>query len=113
MIGTLTGAGFPLELAVRAISVLDCYIYGFARQRQGMASGDEPRAEDRAEALQDNVPEDAYPHLSKMIAWTMVNGYDEDADFSFGLNLILDGLEEILKQTLKKPSGSPSTALPA
>jgi AcrR family transcriptional regulator len=29
MIGTLHGAGFSFELAARAFSVLDCYIYGF------------------------------------------------------------------------------------
>ena len=39
MIGTLLGAGFSLELAAQAFSVLDCYIYGFARQRLNKSSG--------------------------------------------------------------------------
>ena len=108
IVGSLTGAGFSLDIAGRAFSVLDCYIYGFARQRLGMVSGDEPKAEARAEALKESVPEDAYPHLTRMIAWTMENGYDEDADFVFGLNLILDGLEDILERA----SGSSSTTFP-
>lgn len=30
-----------------------------------------------------------------MIKWTIWHGYDEDADFEFGLNLILDGLARL------------------
>ena len=98
VVGALTGAGFPLERAGRALSVLDCYIYGFALQRRNMASGGRERAEDRAEALRDSAPTEAYPHLARMIEWTVAHGYDEDADFEFGLNLILDGLARLLPQ---------------
>jgi AcrR family transcriptional regulator len=97
MIGALHRAGFSFELAQRAFSVLDCYIYGFGRQLLNMASSDEKPAEKRAEALRDVLPDEAYPYLAQMAELTMKNGYDEDADFEFGLNLILDGLERILK----------------
>jgi AcrR family transcriptional regulator len=97
MIGTLHGAGFSLELAARAFSVLDCYIYGFARQCLNMASSDEKVDEKQAEAFRDAMPDEAYPYLAQMAELTMKKGYDEDADFEFGLNLILDGLERILK----------------
>lgn len=96
MVGSLTGAGFPLEQAGRALSVLDCWIYGFALQRINMASGGRDRAEDRAGALRESAPVETYPHLARMIEWTMEHGYDEDADFEFGLALILDGLERLL-----------------
>lgn len=102
MIGTLHVAGFSLELAARAFSVLDSYIYGFERQRLNVASGDELPAEKRAEALRDVLPDDAYPYLAKMAELTMKNGYDEDADFEFGLTLILDGLERILKTSRRR-----------
>ncbi len=104
MVGSLTGAGFPLEEAGRALSVLDCWIYGFAIQRRNMASDGHERAEDRAGTLQDSVPTGDYPHLARMIEWTMEHGYDEDADFEFGLNLILDGLERILNSGSPRPS---------
>jgi AcrR family transcriptional regulator len=97
MIGTLHRAGFPFELAARAFSVLDCYIYGFGRQRLNMDSSDETQDKKRAEALRDVLPDEVYPYLAQMAELTMKNGYDEDADFEFGLNLILDGLERILK----------------
>ncbi|HSV56474.1 MAG TPA: TetR/AcrR family transcriptional regulator C-terminal domain-containing protein [Magnetospirillaceae bacterium] len=96
MVGTLMSAGFPLELVGRAISVLDCHIYGFAIQRINMGAGATAEAEARAGMLQDSAPVETYPHLARMIEWTMENGYDEDADFEFGLNLILDGLERLL-----------------
>jgi AcrR family transcriptional regulator len=97
MIGTLHGAGFSFELAARAFSVLDCYIYGFAYQRLSQASGDEKQDKKRAKALRDVMPEGGYPYLAQMAELTMEKGYDEDADFDFGLTLILDGLESILK----------------
>jgi AcrR family transcriptional regulator len=97
MIGTLHGAGFSFEQAARAFSVLDCYIYGFARQLLNRASGDEKQDKKRAKALRDAMPEGGYPYLAQMAELTMKKGYDEDADFDFGLNLILDGLERILK----------------
>ena len=97
MIGTLHGAGFSFELALRAFSVLDSYIYGFDRQRRNVASSDEKPAEKQAEALRDILPNEVYPYLAQAAELTMKNGYDEDADFEFGLNLILDGLESILK----------------
>jgi AcrR family transcriptional regulator len=97
MIGTLHRAGFSLEQAARAYSVLDSYIYGFARQSLNMASSDEKPAEKQAEAFRDVLPDEVYPYLAQMAELTMEKGYDEDADFEFGLNLILDGLERILK----------------
>ena len=67
-----------------------------------MASGGRERAEDRAGELRDSAPTEAYPHLARMIEWTMEHGYDEDADFEFGLSLILDGLEQLLSAARKR-----------
>jgi AcrR family transcriptional regulator len=97
MIGTLHRAGFSLELAARAFSVLDCYVYGFGRQRLNMASSGEKDDKKRAEAFRDIIPGESYPHLAQMAELAMKTGYDEDADFEFGLTLILDGLERLLK----------------
>jgi AcrR family transcriptional regulator len=104
MIGTLRRAGFSLELAARAFSVLDCYVYGFGRQRLNMASSGEKEDEKRAESFRDIVPGESYPYLAQMAELTMKTGYDEDADFEFGLNLILDGLERLLKSMCDEPT---------
>ncbi len=63
VIGTLVTAGFSLDGAARAFSLLDSYIYGFSIQRFNMSA---------------------------------------DADFGFGLELILDGLERILHESLSE-----------
>lgn len=97
IIGTLHRAGFSLELAARAFSVLDCYVYGFGPQRLNMVSSGEKEDEKRSEAFHDVIPGESYPYLAQMAELAMKTGYDEDADFEFGLNLILDGLERLLK----------------
>jgi AcrR family transcriptional regulator len=94
MIGTLRRAGFSLELAVRAFSLLDSYIYGFGRQQLNMSSGRDAAPGQIAEAFLRAVPADQYPYLTEMIRdYAMRVGYDEGADFQFGLNLILEGLQ--------------------
>lgn len=98
VIGTLRRAGFSLELAARAFSVLDSYIYGFGRQQLNMASGGEATAEEMAEAFLQAVPADRYPYLAEFITHHALRfGYDEGADFRFGLDLILDGLQRLLE----------------
>ena len=97
MIGTLREAGFSLEMAAHALSVLDSYIYGFARQALGMTSGGDAEPEEMAEAFLQAIPADDYPHLREMVVeYGMASGYDEDAEFGFGLELILDGLQRLL-----------------
>lgn len=97
MIGILRGAGFSLELSARAFSVLDCYIYGFARQLLNKAPSDQGSSRKQAAAFRDAMPDEAYPSLALLAEWSMEHGYNQDADFAFGLTLILDGLEKILK----------------
>lgn len=98
VLGTLRRAGFTLETAARAFSVLDSYIYGFGRQRLNMSAGGDMEPEEMAEAFLRAIPADEYPHLREMVVeHAMKSGYDETADFEFGLNLILEGLQRLLK----------------
>lgn len=99
MIGTLRRAGFSIELSARAFSVLDCYIYGFARQLLNKAPSDRGSSRKQAAAFRDAMPDEAYPSLARLAEWAAEKGYDENADFDFGLTLILDGLERILKSS--------------
>jgi AcrR family transcriptional regulator len=93
MIGTLRRAGFSVELALHAFSALDSYVYGFGRQQLGMdaGGGDTP---EMIEAFLAAIPADEFPYIREVIVEHMLKaGWDEDADFEFGLGLILDGLE--------------------
>ena len=97
VVGTLRRAGFTLEMAARAFSVLDSYIYGFGRQQLNMSAGGDVTPEEMAEAFLRAIPADEYPYLREMVVeYAMKSGYDEDADFAFGLDLILDGLQRLL-----------------
>ena len=97
MVGTLRRAGFTLEMAARAFSVLDSYIYGFGRQQLNISAGSDMTPEEMAEAFLRAIPADEYPHLREMVVeYAMSAGYDENADFEFGLDLILEGLRRLL-----------------
>lgn len=97
ILGILLGAGFSLEQAGRAFSLLDSYVYGFGQQRANMAPPGEAEGMDkRAEAFRASMPAETFPHLERMAAWAMEAGYDEAGDFEFGLSLILDGLGRLL-----------------
>jgi AcrR family transcriptional regulator len=97
MLGTLRRAGFTLEMTARAFSILDSYIYGFGRQKLNMSAGGDIKPEELAEAFLRSIPAAEYPDLREMVVeYAMKSGHDESADFEFGLNLILDGLQRLL-----------------
>lgn len=96
VLGCLLGAGFSEEMAVHAYSLQDAYIYGFALQETDMSSRTpedfaaeaERQMAEYAEALAD------HPHLVRVVGGHVARvGYDYDAEFLFGLDLILDALE--------------------
>ena len=98
VIGCLRDAGFSIELAAHAFSVLDSYIYGFALPERSLPF---PTPEQTAGLAQDilaSFPADRYPHLAELTARHVLQpGYDYGDEFEFGLDLILDGLERIRK----------------
>jgi AcrR family transcriptional regulator len=99
VIGVLRRAGFTVELAARAFSLIDSYIYGFSRQSLNIASSDGGDVQ-AAEAFFQALPAEEFPYLAEMAATQAASpGYDEAADFVFGLNLILDGLQRVLVST--------------
>ena len=100
VLGTLMDAGFSLEAASRCFSVLDSYIYGFGRQQLSAGAGASPA--EMAEAMLSAVPADEYPHLHRMVLLAMDSGYDAEADFAFGLDVVLEGLRQVLST---EPSG--------
>ncbi|MBA2668168.1 MAG: TetR/AcrR family transcriptional regulator [Trueperaceae bacterium] len=94
-IGCLRSAGFSHRLTVYALSTLDAYVDGFGAQRLNVAAADVPDDVSLAEALAAWLPAAEFPHLSALIhEHVLVDGYDEEASFAFGLDLVLDGLEE-------------------
>jgi AcrR family transcriptional regulator len=98
VIGCLRDAGFSIELAAHAFSVLDSYIYGFALQERSLPFPTPEQTADLAQDILASFPADRYPHLAELTARHVLQpGYDYGDEFEFGLDLILDGLERIRK----------------
>ena len=93
VLGILIEAGFSLDGAAGAFSLLDSYIYGFGIQASNLSGADDMTPEERTEAFRAAIPAEQYPYLNQMTMHAMETGYDPEADFNFGLALVLDGLE--------------------
>jgi AcrR family transcriptional regulator len=101
VIGCLRAGGCSIPMAAHAFSALDSYIYGFALQEATLPLGDtEQETVEVAAMMMAQVPVDQYPHLTEFaVEHVMKPGYDYGAEFAFGLDLILDGLERARDST--------------
>lgn len=98
-IGTLRGAGFSVRLADHAWNAMDSHIYGYTLQKLNFPF-DPGEYADAAGTYLPRLPPGAYPHLTEMALLVMEGGYDGVVDFTFGLDLILDGLERLVDAEL-------------
>jgi AcrR family transcriptional regulator len=102
----LREAGFSIEIAYNAILSLDSYIYGFVAQEVWWPFEPHERL-DLAEELAPQIDPGEFPYLVEMIGFVMSRsqqpsgrasssaaGYE--ADFEFGLELLLDGLARVI-----------------
>lgn len=105
VIGTLRDAGFSIEMAAHAFSVLDSYIYGFALQEASLPFHTAKETEDIAQAILKQMPPDEYPHLTELTVQHILRpGYDYGEEYDFGLVLILDSLERARRKSSSRPS---------
>jgi len=94
VIGSLRAAGFSIAMAAHAFSAIDAYVYGFGLQEIKLPFDNEEEATEVAQELLEQFPKDDFPSLYEMIVDHVLQpGYDYAAEFEFGLDLILDGLE--------------------
>ena len=94
VVGSMRQAGFSVEMAAHAFSVLDSYIYGFALQEASLPFETAEETVEVAQMIMAQFPRDEYPYLAELtIEHVLQPGYDYGNEFEFGLDLILDGLE--------------------
>jgi len=101
VLGCLRAAGFSLEMTVHAYSVQDAYIYGFALQEADMSSEtpDDFAAEAQRQMRDYEAVLGDYPHLVEVVGGHVAKaGYDYSTEFLFGLDVILDRLEQLLER---------------
>ena len=99
--GCLREAGFSFETAVHAYSIQDAYIYGFALQDQDLEFENPQSAGEAAQRSAERVTAerasalDDYPYLAEIATRLPETGYDNVLEFAWGIDLILDGLEQL------------------
>lgn len=94
-IGCLRNGGFSWALADHAWNTLDSYIHGFTQQRLNFPFEESAHAAAAQEYLP-LIPESIFPNLHGMATEIAEGRHDGIQDFSFGLELLLDGLERVL-----------------
>jgi AcrR family transcriptional regulator len=95
VIGTLREAGFSLALTLHAHILLDSFIYGFALQETSLPVATAEESDAFAEEMLQAMGQ-AYPHLAELTRLRVLDpDYRFGTEFDFGLELILDRLDEL------------------
>ncbi|MER7582366.1 TetR/AcrR family transcriptional regulator [Kitasatospora sp. NPDC097691] len=94
VLGCLRRGGFSLALTAHAVSVLDSYVYGFALQEKSLPFDTPEETAEVAESILGGFDADEYPYLTEIAtAHVLRPGYAYGDEFTFGLDLVLDGLQ--------------------
>lgn len=97
VLGTLRRAGFSVVMTAHAYSLIDAYVFGFAVQEAALPFDSPESVAEVAESVQAQFAAGDYPHLVELMTeHALQPGYDYGAEFEFGLDLVLDGLERHL-----------------
>ncbi len=103
VIATLRQAGFSAEMTAHAYALLDSYVYGFALQEAALPFEGPDSVGEVAGPIMELMTSGEYPSLVDMAtSYYLQPGYDFADEFTFGLELVLDGIERRL-------GGRPST----
>jgi|GEM_PF-736689 len=93
-IGYSVHAGFSYKMADYAWNMIDSYIYGFNLRAQNHPV--EPSEyQNAAKQYLHMIPQSQYRYMHGLTMQIIEGSHDGIQDFDFGLNLILDALEEI------------------
>ncbi len=95
ILGSLRNAGFSAEMTDHAYHALDSHIMGFTLWEVGISVG-MARVPGSVETFLQELDTDAYPYLAEHIEQHLKErSPDDEGEFEFGLDLILDGLEKV------------------
>ena len=96
VIGIFRAGGFSVAKTAHAYALVDSYVYGFALQEAMLPMEGADETAELAGSIMEQFTTGAYPHLTEFATEHVLRpGYDFGAEFDFGLELILDGLDRL------------------
>ncbi|GIF35617.1 TetR family transcriptional regulator [Actinoplanes utahensis] len=93
-LGVLRGAGFSWRLADHAWNTMDSFVYGYTLRRLTFPVAQADYAETAA-AHAHLLAGGGFPHMAELTRQVAEGRHPGDPDITFGLDLILDGLERL------------------
>ena len=94
ILGNLRSAGFSIENAAHAFWLLDCYVYGQVIQETNLPFSTSREMTELGGSILEQITTNEYPHLVEIGEHAMRTEYSFDNEFEFGLDLILDALDQ-------------------
>ena len=98
MIGIFRGGGFSIDVTHHAMHAMGSRLLGFSQELFDDTTGDSPEGQ----AMMLQWMADRYPHITEMIeaishddASVVGSGCDDQFEFEFALDLMLDGLDRL------------------
>jgi AcrR family transcriptional regulator len=110
LLGSMLEAGFSLDLAHHALHALGSRALGFSQEL--FVSGDDGDVDPEMAAVEFQRMSVHYPHLAALMrivshdADSTIGGCDDQFEFEFGLDLLLDGLERLRDEAWSLPDAS-------
>jgi AcrR family transcriptional regulator len=109
MIGVFLAGGFSIELTHHALHAMGSRLLGFTQE---LFEETPPEADPETEAAMFEAMSQAFPNIGRMIAIVMHDdssrvgdrGCDDQFEFEFALDLMLDGLERLKDRDRRQPS---------
>jgi AcrR family transcriptional regulator len=96
ILGGLREAGFSAEMTDHGYHALDSHIMGFTLWQVGMNLGSDEDLKALAKGFLERISATEFPHLVEHVHQHLKERNPEDeGEFAFGLDLILDGLERM------------------
>ncbi len=106
LLGSLREAGFSADMRDHAYHALESHIMGFVLWEVGMNLGSREDLVALATALLEQLPAEEFPHVVEHIQQHLkVRDSQDEGEFAFGLDLILDGLEKYRGKAALRPEG--------
>ena len=98
VLACLRRGGLDWQMTAHAYAVLDAFVYGFAFQEATLPGGADEEFVEIAKDIATAFDPDTFPNLVDFSANHVFQpGYNFGDSFEFGLDLILDGLEQSAK----------------